>query len=150
MPIRVIAYSSIAVEGLPTDRLTNLIGDAAAFNVQAGVTGVLLYDGESFLQYLEGPEDGVRVAYDRVCQSSSHREIVELFRGRADKRHFPFWSMHCVTVRDRELEAVARGDWTGVSGVTRWDASDGALVRLRAAVATDLPSTDPIALWRQG
>lgn len=75
---------------------------------------------------------------------------MELFRGRADKRHFPFWTMHCVTGRDTELEAVARGVWSGASGVTRWDASDGALVRLKAAVAPDLPSTDPMALWRQG
>jgi len=150
MPIRAIAYSSSAIKDLATDRLAKLVSDAAAFNLQAGVTGVLLYDGESFLQYLEGPEDGVRVAYDRVYQSSSHREIVELFRGRADKRHFPFWTMHCLTVRDNELEAVASGDWSGASGVTRWDASDGALVRLKAAVAQDLPSTDPIALWRQG
>ncbi len=150
MPIRAIAYFSTAVEDLPADRLTNLIGDAAAFNLQAGVTGVLLYDGQSFLQYLEGPEDGVRVAYDRVCQSSSHRAVVELFRGRAGKRHFPFWTMNCVIVRDGELEPVAQGDWSDMSGITQWGSYDGALVRLKAVVAPYLPSTDPIALWRQG
>lgn len=48
MPIRAIAYSSSAIEDLATDRLANLISDAAAFNLQGGVTGVLLYDGGEF------------------------------------------------------------------------------------------------------
>lgn len=73
MPIRAVVYASEAVAEIVADglgqtegRLCSIIDDAARFNRDAGVTGVLLFDGERFLQYLEGPEDGLSVAYSRV------------------------------------------------------------------------------------
>lgn len=64
MPIRAVAYVSEAPD---TDlrKVDQIVADAAAFNLQAGVTGVLLFDGTRFLQYIEGPEDGLGVALQR-------------------------------------------------------------------------------------
>jgi len=91
-----------------------LIVDAARFNCDAGVTGVLLFDGAStFLQYLEGPEDGVDVSYSRVVGSTNHSGLVELQRGRVGQRRLPFWSMRWLPVNPNALNAVAHGDWTG-------------------------------------
>ena len=119
MPIRAVVYVSSAGEevagdklGLSNGKLDQIVDDAARFNRNAGVTGVLLFDGERFFQYLEGPEDGLSVAYSRVLSASSHNGIVELQRGRVGQRRLPFWPMKWLWVEPQDLRRVARADWT--------------------------------------
>jgi len=119
MPIRAVVYVSQAgpevagePSGIVSTKLGELVDDAARFNRDAGVTGVLLFDGARFLQYLEGPEDGLGVAYSRVLGASSHMEIMELQRGRVGGRRFPFWPMRWLPLLPNELTAIALSDWT--------------------------------------
>lgn len=119
MPIRAVVYASEAISeiaagglGQADGRLCAIIDDAARFNRDAGVTGVLLFDGERFLQYLEGPEDGLSVAYSRVVGARSHTALVELQRGRVGTRRMPFWPMRWLPVQAQELTQMARADWT--------------------------------------
>ncbi|EPK4167805.1 BLUF domain-containing protein [Stenotrophomonas maltophilia] len=129
MPIRAVVYVSGAGEGIAGDKLglsngklDQIVDDAARFNRNAGVTGVLLFDGERFLQYLEGPEDGLSVAYSRVLGASSHNGIVELQRGRVGQRRLPFWPMKWLPVEPQELRRLAQADWTRFN--QRGDAED--------------------------
>lgn len=87
-----------------------------------GLRGGLLFDGERFLQYLEGPEDGLSVAYSRVLGASSHNGVVELQRGRVGQRRLPFWPMKWLPVQPVELKRLAHADWTRFNG--RGDAED--------------------------
>jgi hypothetical protein len=111
MPIHAVVYASQVAEGLPTGRLEALVRDAARFNVIAGVTGLLLFDGERFLQYLEGPTDGLHAAFDRVLTSSSHIDVMQLARGLVGSRLCPFWSMTLVEADRRDLGKIATADW---------------------------------------
>ncbi|WP_401728134.1 BLUF domain-containing protein [Stenotrophomonas muris] len=129
MPIRAVVYVSSAGEaiagdklGLSNGKLDQVVDDAARFNRNAGVTGVLLFDGERFLQYLEGPEDGLSVSYSRVLGASSHNGIVELQRGRVGQRRLPFWPMKWLPVEPDELRRLAHADWTRFN--QRGDADD--------------------------
>ncbi len=119
MPIRAAVYVSSAGEeiagdklGLSNGKLDQIVDDAARFNRNAGVTGVLLFDGERFLQYLEGPEDGLSVAYSRVLGATSHSDIVELQQGRVGQRRLPFWPMRWLPVQHEELRTISQADWT--------------------------------------
>ncbi|WP_323145438.1 BLUF domain-containing protein [Stenotrophomonas maltophilia] len=119
MPIRAVVYVSSAGEeivgdrlGLSNGKLDQIVEDAGRFNRSAGVTGVLLFDGERFLQYMEGPEDGLSVAYSRVLGASSHSGIVELQIGRVGQRRLPFWPMKWLPVEPAELRRLAQADWT--------------------------------------
>jgi len=119
MPIRAVVYVSSAGEeiagdklGLSNGKLDQIVDDAARFNRNGGVTGVLLFDGDRFLQYMEGPEDGLSVAYSRVLGATSHREIMELQIGRVGQRRLPFWPMKWLPVEPADLGRVARSDWT--------------------------------------
>jgi len=135
MPLRAIAYVSDAVTELPAARLEALVDDAHRFNRLAGVTGVLLFDGARFLQFLEGPADGLEAVYERIVQARSHRGMVELMRGRFDHRHFPYWAMRRLSV-DRELmDSLLAGDWEDFVRRSRADGSQGsALVLLEELV----------------
>jgi hypothetical protein len=112
MPIRAVACVSEAPD---TDlrKVDQIVADAAAFSLQAGVTGVLLFDGTRFLQHIEGPEDGFGVALQRVYGSTSHEHVIELNRRRVGRRQFPFWSMHWIRIDQMALGKVAISDWTG-------------------------------------
>ena len=124
VPLLSIAYASEVSSGVSAERVESLTRDAARFNVEAGVTGVLLHDGYRFVQYIEGPEDGVEVVYGRILAATSHREIVELGRGRASIRRFPYWAMRLVPVVSAGLRDLIRQDW---DGLRRYEASAGAI-----------------------
>ncbi|NMT33313.1 BLUF domain-containing protein [Stenotrophomonas maltophilia] len=139
MPLQSIAYASEASSGVTAEQVEKLTRDAARFNVEAGVTGVLLHDGQRFVQYFEGPEDGVEAVYGRILAATSHREIVELGRGRAAIRRFPYWAMRLVSIVPNDLRDLIRRDW---DGLRRYDAAPGAvgsaMVQLADIVAPDI------------
>ncbi len=114
MPLRSLVYCSEAVPGLTVNQIDDLTRDAAAHNLIAGVTGVLLSDGRRFLQYIEGPEDGMELTYFRIMNSRSHREIVELGHSRGRVRRFPYWSMRWIPVEEPELRVAALSEWRGL------------------------------------
>jgi len=114
MPLHSIAYCSNLAAGLTLDDVNALVRDAAHQNRICGVTGVLVCDGFQFLQYIEGPEDGIKLVYSRVINSRRHTNIIELARGQGEERRFPYWSMHWIPVEQSELHAAAVADWTGM------------------------------------
>ncbi|WP_312327947.1 BLUF domain-containing protein [Stenotrophomonas sp.] len=136
MPVHAIAYASQAVPGLSAGEVEGIVHDAASHNLMAGVTGVLLYDGSRFLQYIEGPADGVASAYGRIRNATSHMEMMELGRGMTGSRRFPYWSMHCIPVESEELVEAIRAEWAALGpspAVTR--ASLSGVDRVAALVA---------------
>ncbi len=137
MPIRAIAYASEAIPGLCLDEIDDLTRSASRFNLDAGVTGVLLYDGARFLQYIEGPEDSINVVYSRILGSSKHRELIELGRGLVSGRFFPYWSMRMLPALTEEVQSIATADWAGFSRT-------GAVQRLTRVVVPHLGSAEPV------
>ncbi|PSM14137.1 BLUF domain-containing protein [Stenotrophomonas maltophilia] len=123
MPLRAIAYVSRALPDLSAERLHRLVEDAARFNKLAGVTGVLLHDGERFLQYIEGPPDGIDSVYERILQAGSHIDIIELGRGRLGQRQFPYWAMRSLPVDAAMLRQLSSSDWSGFTRALQGDRS---------------------------
>jgi hypothetical protein len=109
--LQAIAYVSSASPNLSPQRLEGIVGDAIAYNEMAGVTGVLLYDGQRFLQYIEGAEDAIVPIYARIVSATSHHELVELGRSKGELRLFPQWSMHWVRVSVVDLRIAVSSDW---------------------------------------
>jgi len=118
MALQAIAYVSDALSGLSIDKVDDLSRAAAAQNKTAGVTGILLYDGKRFLQYIEGPEDGTSLVYSRILNAGSHLNVIELARGSVSERRFPYWAMRWIPVDEAQLEVAAFSDWTGLSRAT--------------------------------
>ena len=146
MPLRAIAYISEASAGLPGTVLDTLVGDASRFNMLAGVTGVLLFDGHRFLQYFEGPEDGVAAVHERVLHARSHHGIVELSRGPVAQRFFPYWGMRRLAVDPGLIRQLSAGDWAGFAlRVAHRPSAEGGLQQLLDAVVR-LAGIAPVAL----
>lgn len=114
MPLHAIAYASQAVPDLSKSQLNGLVERAAARNLTEEVTGLLLFDGARFLQYIEGPEEGLNAVYARILNARSHTDLIELARGRIGRRRLPYWSMQRIDVAETDLKAAALSDWTSM------------------------------------
>jgi Sensors of blue-light using FAD len=111
MPNHAVVFVSEASPYLAPGRLLELMADAERFNREAGVTGVTLYDGDRFLSYMEGPPDGLRVAYARASEARSHLNLIELARGRVSQRRLPRWPMRLFQAKEAQLQRIAMADW---------------------------------------
>ncbi|QQQ44156.1 BLUF domain-containing protein [Stenotrophomonas maltophilia] len=112
MPNRAVVFVSEAVGDLTMARLSQIMADAERFNRTAGVTGVTLFDGQRFLAYMEGPPDGLDVAFSRAAGATSHSSLIEIARGRVGQRRLPYWPMRCIPLSPPELVQLVRADWT--------------------------------------
>lgn len=88
-----IIYVSSAVRLLSFDEIGHLLKRARERNKEYGITGVLLYDGGNFMQYLEGPENNLDVIYKIIQEDELHTGIILLSREAIEKRQFGDWSM---------------------------------------------------------
>lgn len=141
MPLRAVIYSSQVAEDCDAECVGRIAAASARFNQMAGVTGVLLFDGGRFLQYLEGPDDGVRAVYERIRSSDRHANLVELADGRVTKRLFPYWRMEWLPIEPEDVERMIDADWslpsTSAEGV---DSSPPGIAYLVGFVERTLPT----------
>ena len=88
-----LVYVSSAVRLLSLGEITYLLKRARERNSEYGITGVLLYDGGNFMQYLEGPEASLDVIYRIIQADGQHTGIILLSREAIEERQFGDWSM---------------------------------------------------------
>ena len=79
----------------PFDRteIGRILATARQRNATDGLTGLLLYSDDSFLQVLEGEVDTVRRTFARIGQDPRHRDLTVLADGPVDARRYPDWTM---------------------------------------------------------
>lgn len=88
-----LIYSSKASDEMNESVLKEIMAKAEEKNKAQNITGLLVYFNGTFIQMLEGKEDDVLDTFDRIEDDSRHEQIIKLFSGNTDKRHFPNWKM---------------------------------------------------------
>ncbi|MDD1621469.1 MAG: BLUF domain-containing protein [Methylococcaceae bacterium] len=88
-----LVYMSQAVKPFSTDELMRLLRQCRQGNSVQGITGVLLYFNECFVQVLEGKEEQVNKAFQKIRRDPRHRNVTKLERTYITERQFPDWSM---------------------------------------------------------
>ncbi len=71
----------------------SILDDSRRCNARDGLTGALVCRDDLFMQWLEGPEAAVRLAFDRIQKDSRHRDIRAFLIGSIAERLFPTWAM---------------------------------------------------------
>lgn len=87
-----LVYVSDAVRPMTSADLDQVLLEARAFNEEAGVTGLLVYAQQRFLQAMEGPPAAVEAAFAQAESSSKHR-LLRQTRSTIAERRFPDWTM---------------------------------------------------------
>jgi len=109
--MRALAYMSCASTKLSAVKLSEILRSSERFNRIAGVTGVMLFDGLRFFQYLEGPLDGLNGVMGRVRNATSHEALEILLSQDIGQRLIPYWSMQIFTENQIDLQALKTANW---------------------------------------
>jgi hypothetical protein len=110
--IRQIIYASQAVTAFPPATLLELLTFCRKSNPKAGLTGLLVFRDNTFLQLLEGPPEQVTRVYGSISTDPRHRDLELLVDRQVEQRSFPDWSMGF-----EEVNEVALNSWPGLSHV---------------------------------
>lgn len=103
--IRQLIYQSRATGPVDAD---GILQASRHNNALDGITGLLWFDGTHFVQVLEGPEESVRTAYERIAADPRHEALELLSDRRLDKAEFGYWSMELGDRIDTKDEVRAR------------------------------------------
>lgn len=88
------AYYSHLADGHKANCVGAIIKSARVFNASHGITGVLLFDGERFCQYIEGASATLDALVERIRQDDRHQTVTTLLHGPLPGgRRYPDWSM---------------------------------------------------------
>ncbi|MBC2778118.1 BLUF domain-containing protein [Parasphingopyxis marina] len=103
---RLIYVSSVRphVGVLEVEQIVDVARDR---NADRDLTGLLIYDGKRFLQYLEGEEAKVEAVFERIAEDERHYALVVLARGDVQRRQFPDWAMASRNVDDGDTLTMA-------------------------------------------
>jgi hypothetical protein len=92
--MKFLAYMSKPVDELDIDKaLVEIHQQAKAFNQSSGITGVLFYTGEHFLQVIEGPNSKIDELMAMIEQDDRHNEINILFSAEENHQTLQSWNM---------------------------------------------------------
>ena len=90
-----MVYESRVRERLTFGQITGLIMAARQRNAELGVTGLLLFDGEHFVQLLEGPEAAVQSIYRSINRDPRHTHISHYWGQTVARRSFEGFDLAC-------------------------------------------------------
>lgn len=98
-----IIYCSQATYDISPDELVALLASSRGNNARAGLSGMLLYSSQSFLQVLEGDPEALRATYARIESDDRHTELRLLLEAEVPAPLFPDWTMGFEHVDEDEL-----------------------------------------------
>lgn len=107
-----LCYTSTAARDMQREDLVELLRISRAKNQALGITGLLLFSADRFVQLLEGDEAAVRAIYARICADSRHHEVATIFEREVEARECPDWSMGFQALPDSEWLEFPNPDGT--------------------------------------
>jgi hypothetical protein len=88
-----LLYASRTAEALTPEAIDGILASSRKSNPAMGVTGLLCYSGDIFMQVLEGGRESVNQLYNKICRDTRHRDVVLLHYEEIAERRFAGWTM---------------------------------------------------------
>lgn len=88
------------------DELLVLLNECRQSNNKDGITGMMLYCGDSFIQVLEGNTEEVDSLFKTIKKDPRHNNVTVLERKQISERKFADWSMGFKNISDADLQDV--------------------------------------------
>lgn len=117
-----LIYISIADDALTPADIKRILETSKINNAKKGITGLLCFDGQRFLQLLEGPKETVKELYQIVAQDKRHKHIELIHFEDIVERTFSRWQMAFKGAPERLLTIL-----TDQSSVLNFPEAYGAL-----------------------
>ena len=88
-----LVYRSKATGEVGSLALFNLLTQARQKNAELSITGHLIFDGEFFTQWIEGPSSSLDQLWASLQKDDRHQQIMLISRTPTDARRFAEWTM---------------------------------------------------------
>ncbi|MDO6385661.1 MULTISPECIES: BLUF domain-containing protein [Uliginosibacterium] len=88
-----LLYASRAAQPLSPEMIEGILAQSRAHNPEQGITGILCYSGDIFMQVLEGGRDAVCELYNLIVRDERHRNVRLLSFEEIRERRFASWTM---------------------------------------------------------
>jgi len=100
-------YCSASTSGAfsPSD-LPALLEECRTSNARCDVTGMLLYQNQSFFQVLEGERSVVETLFEKIALDPRHTRVTRVILEPISERAFASWSMGYPRVSEKELAEI--------------------------------------------
>lgn len=88
-----LLYASRAKKSAATEDIEAILGQCRANNAPQGLTGILCWTGEVFMQVLEGGRSPVNQLYRKIAADPRHTDVILLSYEQIIERRFGSWTM---------------------------------------------------------
>lgn len=88
-----ITYVSTAADDVTFDTVLGILDIAHPANKKHGISGMLIYDGNHFLQYFEGEDAEVEALWHNIEKDKRHHSLRVMTVSEITERRYPFWTM---------------------------------------------------------
>lgn len=111
--VRLIYASKVSDMFLPGD-VDNILATARRNNRNNGITGMLCFNSQYFLQCIEGTRTAVNEIFSEIQKDTRHDSIMLIAYSEIFNRHFSSWEMCFVSEQKLKKEIIIRysGDGT--------------------------------------
>jgi hypothetical protein len=103
MALHEIIYVSLATHEMKQAELLALLDQARVHNEAHGITALLMYHRQEFLQLLEGERDEVEALYSTICRDPRHQQVYAMWEGPVQTLSFDHWAMGFVSPDEAAL-----------------------------------------------
>lgn len=115
-PLSFFLYSSRLAPDCDPAEVGAIVKVAREFNALHGISGILVFDGERFTQYIEGPEGEVAALVTNLAKDRRHTDFLQLNAGDdLQERRYATWSMGYsdVSLEELDIDLMASIDGDG-------------------------------------
>jgi len=105
MDLKSLTYTSLARLDLDIADLENIHRSARELNALDGITGLLVFNGNRFLQIIEGAQSAIDDLVERLRNDPRHTAFEIRDERTVAERSFPDWSMEMFRVSGSYFEA---------------------------------------------
>ncbi len=107
MLIRLL-YASRATQEIDNQLLDSIFLQSRTYNPPKGITGILCFSGNIFMQVLEGSRREVSQLYSQIVSDSRHSNIEILYFEEITERRFSNWTMGQVNISKVNISTLLK------------------------------------------
>ncbi len=106
MELSYLIYKSVPVDNISEKSLLEIAEGSKENNIDKGLTGLLVFGNNTFVQVLEGAEQDIETLYKKLLSDKRHSNVTVVKRGELERRYFPSWSMGFRSVSKEEMQLI--------------------------------------------
>ena len=99
-----LAYVSTRKSTCTDAEIEKILGSCKTNNPPLGITGVLLFSQNQFIQYVEGESKLLMQLYDKIKKDDRHDRVVMVSYSPINEKIFPSWHMGSKKIASNEVD----------------------------------------------